>query len=395
MFTSIHAVQFRLQSQQQLLSVEGSSLIRNIALVDTLVLDFKRLLFDFKRQRVREIVMPYHIRTAALSGFPGLVRKLGGEPDALLREFGVSPELINAEDKYIPYRQFVYLLEETATRLGRRDLGLLFAQQQDLRMLGPLALAMQNCDTVEEAQSCAVRYLYAHTPAVSYDAQIGETESCLVLTTKLTNISHREMVQAEDHILAFTHLQVRMLAGSNYKLLRVELPHPAYGEETTYQKFFGAPVVFDAWRNALTVTTRTLKSPLMKSSKALYDLAISYLSARGFSGVTSFDERVELAIRRSIGTDSCNRDAVAAALSVHPRTLQRRLALRGETFNGILDRLRCERAEYYLCETDLPFSQISLLLGYQEQAIFSRSCRRWFNASPSNLRSNSKRPVSK
>jgi AraC-like DNA-binding protein len=306
-----------------------------------------------------------------------------------MRQFGIDPKLLTEEDARIPYRQMVYLLEETATQLRRPDFGLLLGKQQDISILGALAVAMQNSRTVEEAQFCAAQYVHIQSPALNFNINIGPRETRLELTITLHNMSHEAMVQTEDLGIAVTHGQVKLLAGPTYDLLNVELPHPPLCAKGVYGRFFGAPVTFDAQHNALTVATRTLKSSLGENSSLLRKLAASYLDAQTSSSNASFTSRIEAAIRRSLGTDSCNRDSIGAALAVHSRTLQRRLAEEGESFNGLLDRVRRERAQYYLCNTVMPLSQIAALLGYSEQSILSHSCRRWFDANASEMRKNS------
>lgn len=96
--------------------------------------------------------------------------------------------------------------------------------------------------------------------------------------------------------------------------------------------------------------------------------------------------QAELAICRTLGTDSCNRELVAEALAMHPRTLQRHLQKEGQTFDRIHDRVRRDRAEYYLSRTTLPLAQVAAVIGYKEQSVLTRSCRRWFNLTPKQLR---------
>ncbi|MGB9011457.1 MAG: helix-turn-helix transcriptional regulator, partial [Aeromicrobium sp.] len=77
---------------------------------------------------------------------------------------------------------------------------------------------------------------------------------------------------------------------------------------------------------------------------------------------------------------------VAALLAVHPRTLQRQLDAEGTSFAAILDELRRTRARTYLTTSDMPMGQIAAALGLSEQSALSRSCRRWWDQSPSEIR---------
>ena len=330
--------------------------------------------------------MAHSTIASSLDGYPELVTKLGGNPQNLLKQFGIEPDRSNSEELWIPFQQRAYIYEKSAEQLGRPDFGLLIAGQSDLNQLGALAVAMQNSSTVEEAQRLAAQYLFVVTAAVNFNVDVGPSESRLELSFDLPNTPPGSIPQAEDSTLGFTHRQVRMLAGDNYQLIGVELQHPAFCAESVYRDFFGAPVSFNSPYCCLTVSTKTLKSPLRDTSDTLRNMATRYIAAQNPTRTRSFADQVELAIRRSLGTDSCNRASIAAALAVHPRTLQRRLKKEGESFNKLLDGVRAQLARYYLCDSDLSLAQISLMLGYSEQSIFSRRCRHWFNVTASALR---------
>ena len=71
---------------------------------------------------------------------------------------------------------------------------------------------------------------------------------------------------------------------------------------------------------------------------------------------------------------------------MHPRTLQRRPAGQGTTFDRLLDEVRRESARRYLGDTDMPMGQLAGALGYAERSVLTRSCRRWFGTNPLAMR---------
>jgi AraC-like DNA-binding protein len=145
-------------------------------------------------------------------------------------------------------------------------------------------------------------------------------------------------------------------------------------------------VKFGSSANAVYVSTKTIKTQLAGRSPQLHELAIAFLDVQFPTPDGRVATRVDTAIRRTLGTDSCNRTGVALAMALHPRTLQRRLEREGETFDKIRDRIRREKAEYYLCKTNAPLSQVAGIIGYSEQSVFTRSCQRWFGQSPRKFR---------
>jgi AraC-like DNA-binding protein len=80
-------------------------------------------------------------------------------------------------------------------------------------------------------------------------------------------------------------------------------------------------------------------------------------------------------------------DEVAGILSMHRRTLNRRLKAQGTTFQEILDEVRFETACQLLDTTAISLTDIAGSLGYAESSAFSRAFQRWSGAPPSARRS--------
>ena len=92
-------------------------------------------------------------------------------------------------------------------------------------------------------------------------------------------------------------------------------------------------------------------------------------------------------VRRFLSSGMGNQAAIARALSVHPRTLQRRLAAEGLYFEDIVDKLRKHQLVELLEQPDAPpLIQIAWMLGYTESSTLNRSCLRWFGCTPGMLR---------
>ncbi|UUY08305.1 helix-turn-helix domain-containing protein [Pseudomonas sp. J452] len=58
------------------------------------------------------------------------------------------------------------------------------------------------------------------------------------------------------------------------------------------------------------------------------------------------------------------------------------LAELGLRFDERVEDIRHDRAVFYLTERNIPLAQIAGMLGYSEQSIFNRACRRWFALTP-------------
>jgi AraC-like DNA-binding protein len=81
-------------------------------------------------------------------------------------------------------------------------------------------------------------------------------------------------------------------------------------------------------------------------------------------------------------------DGAARMLSRGTRSLQTDLAREGVTYGSLLNKVRLERARSLLSESDMRISSISLDLGYDSQANFSRAFQKWSGQSPRAFRKN-------
>ena len=66
--------------------------------------------------------------------------------------------------------------------------------------------------------------------------------------------------------------------------------------------------------------------------------------------------------------------------------LLRRLEMPLADIAEVLDDVRRTEAARYLTTTNAPMGQVAGLLGLSEQSALSRACRRWFGASPREVR---------
>jgi len=330
--------------------------------------------------------MTAKVRVGGLRGYDKLVRQFGEDPLRLTRACGVCDGLLDDEDALISYRQLIHLMEKAAVELALPDFGLRLAASQDIGILGPLAVAMQNCSTVEEAMRCAATYMFIQSPALTLDIEKLTSSSRLRPSINLDQMPHGAMSQAEDLAIGVGHGILKGLAQDQYELIRVELPHEPLVPESEYEAYFGAPVVFNSNQSALYVSPGTLNTCLLQRSEQLHRIAADYLNVQFPSTDGLSASRVETAVRRTLGTHSCNRESVAQAMAMHPRTLQRRLKEEGTSFDDIRDSIRRETVEHYLCHTNMPLSQVAGMVGYSEQAILTRSCQRWFGQTPRQIR---------
>jgi AraC-like DNA-binding protein len=75
-------------------------------------------------------------------------------------------------------------------------------------------------------------------------------------------------------------------------------------------------------------------------------------------------------------------EIVASNMAMSKRTLQRKLSAEQSNYQTVLNLVRQDLATHYLTKTDLPITEVSFLLGFQETNSFNKAYRSWTGMSP-------------
>lgn len=328
------------------------------------------------------------IRASGIRGYVGLMRRLGVEPEGLLRRYRITAAMLQDEDTLLSLRTMIQLLEASAAATRCPDFGLRLSQDYDISVLGPVAIAMQNAPTVAEALDVASRYMFVHSPGLAlaiHDESFVAPDS-VELRAEIHLARQPPQRQMIDLCLCDLHQTLKVLAGSRYQLRAVALPHTPIAPLETYSRFFGAKVLTEQVHAGLHIARSTLEANLQTVNPTLRQIAVDYMSLQFGAPDEALSARVRQALRHTLGTGLGSKNEIAELLGMHPRTLQRRLVAERTSFEAVRDDLRKEIALRYLRETRIPLIQLAGILGLSEQSALARCCRRWFGAPPSRLR---------
>ena len=189
-----------------------------------------------------------------------------------------------------------------------------------------------------------------------------------------------------EQILLIGHLEAMEMTGGYARARRVHFRHEALSSRNTYRRYFGCDVRFGEPVDGTVFASHDLASPILMRSSDVRRQMTAYIESTFPAQRPPTQAEVRGFIVRRLATGDCASADVARAMNLHGRTLRRRLNSEGTSFQEVKDEVRKDLTRYYLEHTALDFRNISEKLGFAEQAIFSRSCRRWFAMSPSELR---------
>jgi AraC-like DNA-binding protein len=138
--------------------------------------------------------------------------------------------------------------------------------------------------------------------------------------------------------------------------------------------------------NALVFAASWLSRPLPAVEPELRRLLRDKIEALEAQYRDEFPEQVRSILRTGVLADQGSADRVATLLSMHSRTLHRRLAASGTNFRALVDECRYEIARQMLKDTNADVGHIASLLDYADTSAFARAFRRWSGTTPSRWR---------
>lgn len=328
------------------------------------------------------------LRAAGLAGYEELARGLDIDVPRELRRAGLAPRSLADPDALIPYTAVIRLLERSAQVSQCPDFGLRLSEMQSAEMLGPLAVLVRHAATLGEALRLASQYVFVHSPAIRLDVAPAEDSPPHVDLIFDIDLPHRPpCAQTVELSLGVILKMVRLLVPKGLAPVSARFAHARIASAAAYQRSLGCPCTFDVERAAIRIATADLQRPLAEHNRLLQQMAQGYLDQHFGEPERRLTDRVRDLVRRFLGTGPITQAGIAEDLSVHPRTLQRWLLKEGRTFDAIVDDVRRERLAELLRRGQPPsLTQAALILGYTEQAALTRSCRRWFGCTPTELR---------
>lgn len=324
-----------------------------------------------------------------LSSYAEVVRGLGGQPESLLLEAGIEPSSLHQAGGKISLWSTASLLEKSAEVLNCPDLGLrLAARQNPTSVMKPLERLLNNAPTIGESMYYCMCYMGAFSSGISATLEHDTARQMHFFRIELLLDGLAALPQITEQLALLTYNAMVSLSAGVARPREIWFSHLRVSRARTYAQKFGIPVKFGQAFDGVFLKDSDFKTRIAEGDPSVFDSESRMIAARFTAHPPGIEVQVRQAIARALADADCTRERVAASLGIHSRTLQRRLFKVGLSFEAIRDEVRRNLAFRYLARGDLRFTEIVGRLGYSEPAVLSRSCRRWFAATPSELRRN-------
>lgn len=324
------------------------------------------------------------IRATNLWGYDEQVRRKGGDPLPLLARYHIPPSEQRDDASFLVFKHLTGLLEDTAAELGDPAFGMMLAEYQGMDILGPISVIARSSKTVGDAINNVARYLHLHCPALALTTSLVTVDGIPMIQLRFMIDGEGGPYRPQAHELSLANsVQVmKLLCGTDFLALSVHFMHPRLADDACYRKVYRCEAHFEQDWTGFYLPLSAFAMPLSSADHQTWQLAQRYLDSQQAPNANTLSEDVSRLINSLLPTGHCSSDAIASHLSMHKRTLQRRLAREGATYEQLLNDERSRMARQYLQEPNLGFAQITGLLGFSEQSTFTRACRDWFGLTP-------------
>lgn len=323
-----------------------------------------------------------------LRQFAAFTTSLDGDAAALLAQAGLDPVRLDKRDGVLSLRTVAGLLNAAASGLQCPDFGMRLGDFQRGAKAGNLfELVMLNAPTVGEALEWCAAHVQTYSGAVSVSLDPMPQRGRCFLRYEILVPARADQRQAlELMLLRMFHIVVDS-SGGRVTPDEVWFCHQPAADPARYRQRFGNAVRFGEQTSGFFIDEAALALPTANPDPQIHEIATFFVENRFPALVLPTTTRVRALVARLLDkAEECTCDDIASRLGVHRRTLQRRLQEEGTCFETIKDEVRREVALHCLGEAGVPLSRVAEMLGYAEVSALSRSCNRWFQASPRQLR---------
>jgi AraC-like DNA-binding protein len=317
---------------------------------------------------------------ATLRVFVTALGQLGYNTDALLAASGVRTAELDDPDGRVPCTSIPAVICEAMRTRPLKNLGMKVASKTPIGAFQLLDYLIVTCENVGEGMQQLSRYL--RLSEAPFSVEIHDAD----VPVRVVYLGIEDAFTAEFEVaLAMLHLRREAEPG-----LRAEYASFRHTPDdvTEIEQTLGCPLSTQAAWVGLAFSRQAWQLPLRRRDPVLH--SILYRNAEELAARFPETDTVVAELRRLLISHIAHGDSdielIARSMATSVRSLQRRLAAAGTSYQEVLDSTRREAAGRHLTDRVLSISEVGYLLGYSEPASFHRAFRRWYGTTPQEFR---------
>lgn len=326
--------------------------------------------------------MEEFVRVAALTGYFSTMRALGADARPVLRECGLSPELLRNPEQLLSAQAAIRLLERSSAATGCLTFGLRMAEERALSHLGIASLLIAHQPTLRlalqalrDSRNRINSTLVLHTE---------EHQDQTVLRVDFALRSPEPARQASDLALGVVTRVCASVLGEHWAPLAACFSHeaPPVAELPVFHRLFRCPPQFGCEFNGIVIRTSDVDRANVRADARLADHARDLIESVPSPATRTTAQDTEQLIMLLLPSGQATIRNCAESMGLTVRTLQRMLDADGARFSELLNRARMQLSSQYLANSRTRVTDVAEFLGYSSIGAFTRWHTHAFGLSP-------------
>jgi AraC-like DNA-binding protein len=344
----------------------------------------------YTRRRMRSVSPGSLFISQAAPRFLAHLREARGDLRGLVERFSLPENVLELEELELPLRRYHALTDAIAEELGDPMMGIHHAVEVAKGRLGLIEFLMRASSTLQDAVDVMIQYSTLCNALLEMSLELRDDDA--IFTQRIAGEPLACGRQTNEFYIAYALRIVRELTGRPVEPRRVWFAHPRPADIGPIERaVFTTQITFNAGENGIALERSLLEAPLGSAEPALRTLLEKYAERVNVErpGRGTLIPRVRAAIEASLSDGPPTAERVAKVMQMSSRTLQRRLASDGTTFQEVLDSVRQLLALRYLRERQIQLGEIAFRLGYADSRVLVRAFKRWTGVTPGAYRQQS------
>jgi AraC-like DNA-binding protein len=304
-----------------------------------------------------------------------------------LAEMGLDPGVLQSTELRVSYRQGSAVIQHALRLTADSGLGLAVGSGQHLTAWGLPGFGLLASETVQDAVELGVRYQNLTGAMVVWSTESGPDGFALCADLPDPALHPEVGVFLVDEAFSSVVAWTRHAIGPAFAPRLIEFTAPRPADTASYTDLFRCRVTFGADRNRCFFPPEWVRFAVPSRDPWTLAQTVELLDRETATHRERQDllEILEVSIARSL-PDVPSFAEQARRRSASERTLRRRLAECGTTYEALVDGVRRERVEQLLGRAPLTLRQIAQLAGFADERALRRAVRRWHGMAPAQLR---------
>jgi AraC-like DNA-binding protein len=228
-------------------------------------------------------------------------------------------------------------------------------------------------------------YWAYHTNAFTFEIVEDFEPGKSLVREKNFLVGHKSRQYSEHVIANIVGLARRGTDRPEANALEIRFRHSRPSDVSTHEAFFRCPIRFGCEHDEIVFPTAMLDYPTHGRLSPFRSVVRRYVQAR-IDRLEFYDvgvaTNVALTITSLTGTGHTGLAAIAEAMELSPKKLQRLLAAEGTNFSEVAESVRDKLAREHLDHPVPQVGQVASFLGYSGNAAFTLAFRKWTGMSP-------------